>query len=449
VVPRGRRMLTPYVSRLGPQAGRPGAIRPRRRGRFEPPAPAPIDGLILAPGLDEQASDPPLVPEALEVFTEIETGAGVAPDRDDVRRPDAPLESHGRLGPGAGPEPTEPGRTVPGPTGPERRPQDRAEPGPETRMDPAAEIRAEPGPEIRMDPSTEIRAEPGPETRTEPGPENRSEPTGIEPVPAPQPPTRERPAASPGPPAPPRRPTPSGARGPREAAARSRPSGVAPTIEPAIEPAITEPAITEPAIAEPAIGEPAIGEPAIAEPAIAEPAIVVSATASAASPAPVPGRESRAHRTAADAPAGTRPPMRSAPSTSAPPDEHADDAGHSRKTIVRASRSDALGLAASHGREPRHEGEPATRRSAGTPPEPMWAARPAPPPPPTVGHSPSQGAGRSYPAGVPNTDVTVTIGRVEVRVPPAPPVRQRPSRPRRQPPSLEQYLEARAKGLAG
>jgi hypothetical protein len=416
-------MLTPYVSRLGPRAGQPGAIRPRRRGRFEPPAPAPIDGLSLAPGLEEQASDAPLVPEALEVFAEIETGAGVALDGGDVAGSDAPPEPHGRFRPGVGLEPAEPdaNRTERGPAGRgPSGPEIRTELAPEIRTGPGPRAQSEPGPGTQREPGPQTRTGPGPGTRREPGPENRSEPAGIEPVPAPEPPTRARPADSQIPPAAPRRPT-SGASGPRDAAPRSLPSGAAPTTEPATEPAI---------------GEPAIGEPAI------ESASVISVPASAASPAPGRKREPRTHGTVADDRAGTRPPVRSSPGTSVPPEEHADGARHSREETVRATRSGALGRAASD------EAEPTTRRPARTPPEPMWAARPAPPPPP-VGHSPSQGAGRPHATDVPNTDVTVAIGRVEVRVPPAPPARQRPSRPRRQPPSLEQYLEARARGLAG
>jgi hypothetical protein len=47
--------------------------------------------------------------------------------------------------------------------------------------------------------------------------------------------------------------------------------------------------------------------------------------------------------------------------------------------------------------------------------------------------------------------VTVTIGRVEVRAQPPVPAPARPARaaPRRQPPSLQDYLRARAGGRVG
>lgn len=372
MVPRGRRMLTPYVSRLGPRAGQPGAIRPRRRGRFESPAPAPIDGLILSGHVDPDLSDPALIPEPLEVVVQNETGAAVASGGSDVRGPDA--LSYDRLRPGAGPQPAESGanRTEPEPIGPERRPKNRTQRG-----------RA-------------IHTEPVPETRSGPGPENRSESAGIEPVRAAvEPQAPAPPADSSAAYAAPRRPTPSAD---HDASARSRSSGIESTI---------------------------------------------SVPASTAPSAPGPKPEPRTHASVADDRAGVRPRIGSGLTTSGPFDALVDRAGQFHEAIVRTSRSGAVGRAGSHA------GEPSNKRLASTPPEPMWDARPAPPPA-TVGRSPSQDAGRSHLSDVPNADVTVTIGRIEVSVPPTPPVRPRPpSRPRRQPPSLTEYLEARARGLAG
>jgi hypothetical protein len=49
------------------------------------------------------------------------------------------------------------------------------------------------------------------------------------------------------------------------------------------------------------------------------------------------------------------------------------------------------------------------------------------------------------------TEVTVTIGRIDVRVqaPLAPPAPPAAARPRRRPPSLDDYLRARSTGRAG
>jgi hypothetical protein len=253
----------------------------------------------------------------------------------------------------------------------------------------------------------EIRTAPGADSPTGPAPENPDEPGGIETASTPEPPRRVRPTSSPARHPAPRHPTPSIADGAPDAGLRSRPWAIKPALDPA-----------------------------------AEPTTAVAVSSSTASPAPDPQREPRTHGRAAADPQEVRPPMLSAPGTSVPFSDFANAAG--QPALARASHPGAPTQAAD---DPR---ERTTTRSAGTPQEPMWADRPAPPAP-MVGRLPSQqDAGRSHLTDAPHTDITVTIGRVEVKVPPAAPVRQPPSsRPRRHPPSLEEYLTARARGLAG
>lgn len=64
-------MVTPYQTRLAPHAGEAGAIRPRRRARFEPPPALPIDRV---PALSTTATDGSVLPEpGLEVSIELPT----------------------------------------------------------------------------------------------------------------------------------------------------------------------------------------------------------------------------------------------------------------------------------------------------------------------------------------------------------------------------------------
>jgi hypothetical protein len=73
------------------------------------------------------------------------------------------------------------------------------------------------------------------------------------------------------------------------------------------------------------------------------------------------------------------------------------------------------------------------------------------PPPAPLAHAPARRRPETPPRpSEPQTEVNVTIERVEVRVPASAPTPARPpTGPRRRPPTLDEYLQARARGRAG
>jgi hypothetical protein len=353
-------MVTPYVSRIRPRGADPGTIRPRRRGRFEPPPAAPIDG-----------------PSAVRLSGEVAEGSVV----------DLEVSAQRDTEP--------PGAEISGPAPPAtRRPREAsvdvfAPPAPTSfdTSEPASASAMKDRPQPRA-------AQPmGRDERSIPG--VRPPDTGAQTL---RPPTSgRRPVA------------PDGAEpGPRHARSAELGRGGDP-------PADARSVLSRSALpATPGPGAPVRPSAALR---VGDPRPTAASAGSSLGPVSL---DRTAEVTAPPSPRAPEPPV-----------------SLDRRAEVTAPPS------------PLAPEPPRARGFADAPriSEPMWARYPAPPPG-TPAHSRAADA-RTESAEVP-TELTVTIGRVEVKVgattthapPPTP-------RPRRSPPSLDDYLRARAKGLAG
>jgi hypothetical protein len=340
-------MLTPYLSRLQPRGTEPGAVRPRRRQRFEPPPATPIDG-PLAAGVDA----PSVVSSVFEA-TPAADEAAVEPTGIDA-------------------------------------PVARAVVGSEPPSPIAVETEVESMRAARSEPRTHA---PHRLSATE---------DSLPPADAPAPPV-----------------------------ARHRMDGTD-------RPADRRPAAGELELAAEPVPAPELRRDAPALPLVPSDELP---------PGPRPGRRGRVADPAA-AETGVVPPprrhlqaepavVRAAAAALPPPPATAPSAPRI------PAPADAV---AALDRAPR-EGRPSPAHAPRSP-EPMWAKSPLPRP-----AVPPAGARQRVPAErveVP-TELTVTIGRVEVKVPPA--ALAQPQRaaapPRRHTPSLDDYLSARARGLKG
>jgi hypothetical protein len=346
-------MVTPYLSRLQRAPTAPGALRPRQRARFEPPAPAPIDGFTALFG--------PPPPSELGTSAEAAAPARTAPDDGPAQEPSPP----------AGAPPASPGkssaavddlaaaRTDPAvtPTVPAARP-----PGPATgETSDRHELAGGADGPARS-------AAPRPQSRPQPPPSTQVRPHGVDPTGASQGPLSPKPAGD-----------------------RSNPSAPQADLSPA------QTRVDHPV---------RVGHPA---------------SPSGSSSRPVPAVPASRLRRAPTAPTSAQAVTEPSPSAALSRDHPLASPAPGPAPIA-ATAALAPPLPAS------------AERAIGTR---VPAPRPVPLPAPR--------------AAEPRTEVTVTIGRIEVRAPaaeaaPAPPGR---SGPRRRPPSLDDYLRARARGRAG
>jgi hypothetical protein len=343
-------MVTPYVSRIRPRGADPGAIRPRRRGRFEPPQAAPIDGS-----------------SAIRLSGEVAEGSVVDPEVFAQRDAEPQIPNYHRRSQPPGAEVSAPAPPV------TRRPREAS-----------AEVSAAPA-QASLDasepasaPATKDRPQPRPAPRT--GRDERAVP-GV-------------------------RPPDTGAQTLKPPTTGRRP------------------------------GAPHVAEPGPRHPRGAEPGREVD-----------PPADSRSvlSRRAVPAMPGPGAPVRL---STAPPVDDPRPTAASAGSSLRPVSLDRTAEATAAPSQPA-PGPPRARGFAGAPQlsEPMWARHPAPPPG-TPAYSRSAVA-RTESVDVP-TELTVTIGRVEVKVGATPTHAPPPTpRPRRRPPSLDDYLRARAGGLAG
>ena len=360
-------MVTPYVSRLRPRT--PGAIRPRRRGLFEPPSLAPVDG-PWASGLgDGRPSDS----ASLEVELEVEAEAGT--DIEVPSRQPAPSRSEGL-------SPSEPARAE-GVVG-------RLEPQPQTPLTATAS---------GAPPATGER-----EGRSQAavGGDGRGRNPGADPGVG------------------------------HAAGGTTTPSTASPSeVDAALRPATGAPAHRSQASRSRVRQGSAASPGRLAGPDIPE---------SQVDPAHLGIGRAEPSDQAARA---LRQPL-SSPSADGPP-------------AAALEHSTGTAGAGTAGSLPSRKAGSLTTRAASLPQiaEPMWADAPAALRPAALrpaAAGPARGpTPRAAPIEVP-TELTVTIGRVEVKLPAAAAAQTPPaprSRPRRRPPSLDEYLRARAGGLAG